>query len=289
LPADRGPHRRCAAGRVAARLALTAILTACAASASAQAPSAPSASSEYRPEPGQPGKDVVWVPMPEERIEKLLDLARVGPKDYVIDLGSGDGRVVIAAAKRGAQALGVEFNPDLVALSQRDAQKAGVADRAAFVQGDMFEADLSHATVVTLFLFENLNIRLRPKLLQLRPGTRIAANTFRMGDWEPDASQTGGGCFSFCDLYLWIVPARVAGVWRTPQGELRLRQQYQMLDGTLGAAPLALGISEGRVTGSSIRFSAGDTEYRGRLIGDGIEGTATDSGTRPWRATRASP
>lgn len=163
----------------------------------------------YVPEVGQQGKDVVWVPTPPELVEKMLDLAKITPNDYVIDLGSGDGRNVIAAAKRGARALGVEFNPDMVALSNRLAAEAGVADKAKFVQGDMFEADISQATVLAMFLLpDNLN-RLKPKMEKMRPGTRIVLNTFGVPGWRPDVTeQVGGTCSSWCTAMLYTLPAK---------------------------------------------------------------------------------
>ena len=148
----------------------------------------PAAASASTPEPyeGQPGKDVVWVPTPEALVEKMLDMARVTPGDYVIDLGSGDGRNVIAAALRGAHALGVEYDEALVALSRSKADAAGVAARARFVQGDMYEADISKASVLALFLLPSNLLQLRPKFLDLRPGSRIVANTFSIQDWTPE-------------------------------------------------------------------------------------------------------
>ena len=254
----------------------------------AQAQTAPR---DYEPELWQPGKDVVWVPMADDLVTRMLDLAKVTPEDFVMDLGSGDGRTVIAAARRGAHALGVEFNPDLVAYSRRQAERAGVGDKAQFVQGDLFQADLSRATVITLFLLEDINLRLRPQLLALKPGTRVLSNTFRMGDWQPDAQATypGQSCSNWCALFLWIIPARVQGAWRTPQGELRLEQRYQTVTGKLGAGPLAVALSEGRLAGDRIRFVAGGAEYHGRVQGDAIEGTVdTGKGLRPWRAARAA-
>jgi SAM-dependent methyltransferase len=243
---------------------------------------------EYTPEIWQGGKDVVWVPMAKERVEKMLDLAQLTPADFVMDLGSGDGITVIAAAKRGAHAMGVEFNPDLVVFSRRQAERAGVGDKVVFVQGDLFQADLSRATVITLFLLDEINLKLRPALLALKPGTRILSNTFRMGDWEPDASEPGApGCSNWCALYLWIVPARVDGTWRSAQGELVLKQQYQRVTGTLGAGALAQRISDGRLNGDQLRFTADGVEYRGRVKGDVIEGTiSTGGGIRLWKATR---
>jgi SAM-dependent methyltransferase len=241
---------------------------------------------DYEPELWQAGKDVVWVPMAKERVEKMLDLAKLTPADFVVDLGSGDGVTVIAAARRGARAMGVEFNPDLVAFSKRQAQRAGVADRTQFVQGDLFQADLSRASVITLFLLDEINVKLRPSLLALKPGTRVLSNTFRMGDWEPDATEPArSDCANWCWLYLWIVPARVEGTWRSPEGDLVLKQRYQKVAGSLGAG--ALPISGGRLDGDQLRFTAGGAEYRGRVTGEVIEGVvAANGGNRPWRATR---
>jgi precorrin-6B methylase 2 len=161
----------------------------------------------YVPEVGQEGKDVIWVPSPPEIIEKMLDLAKVTPSDFVVDLGSGDGRVVIAAAKRGARALGVEFNADMVELSRRLAAEAGVADKATFVQGDMYEADISKATVLALFLLPRNLERLRPKFQALPAGTRIVLNTFSIPDWAPTVSEhITGNCVSWCTAYLYVLP-----------------------------------------------------------------------------------
>src|SRR3954468_15604024 len=151
--------------------------------------------STFEPEVGQRGKAVVWVPTPPAVVEKMLDLAKVTPKDFLMDLGSGDGRTVITAAKRGAHALGIEYNPDMVALSKQNAEQAGVTGRAEFRQADLFQADFSKATVITMFLLPDINLKLRPKLLGLKPGTRIVSNTFTMGDWEADeTSSAGAGC-----------------------------------------------------------------------------------------------
>ena len=264
---------------------------ACSALAFAAAAQQP-AGTGYEPVPGQPGKDVVWVPMPDSQVERMLDLARVTAADFVVDLGSGDGRTVIAAAKRGARAHGVEFNPDLVALSRERAREAGVADNATFAQGDLYKADLSRATVITLFLLDDINVRLRPTLLGLKPGTRVAANTFKMGDWEPDAETGAPGCYAWCFIYLWIVPARVEGTWHTPQGELSLTQQYQAVSGTLGSGALAEPV-HGRLSGDRIVLTAARSEYRARVAEDSMDGTVSTGGAiRPWQAGRrggASP
>ena len=252
-----------------------------AANARAQAPAEP-----YQPRVGQPGKDVVWVPQPEEMVEKMLDLAKVTPDDFVIDLGSGDGRNVIAAARRGARALGVEFNPDLVEYSKKNAEKAGVGDRAMFVQGDMFEADISKATVMALFLLPDNLKRLRSKFLDLRPGTRIVANTFGIEDWTPDETQAfEDGCTSWCTIMLYIVPAKVAGAWTLPQGTLTLTQDVQNVSGTLGQTP----IENGKLRGAEITFTAAGAQYTGQVNGDTIEGTVKGSdGERKWTARRVA-
>ena len=183
---------------------------------------APAQTTPFTPTPGQPGKDVVWVPTPQELVEKMLDMAKVTPQDLVMDLGSGDGRNVIAAAKRGARAIGFEYNPEMVAISRRLAKEAGVLDRATFVEGDMFEADISKATVLALFLLPSNLDKLMPKFLALKPGTRIVNNTFGVTGWEPGASETiEGTCTSWCTAVLNIVPAQVAGTWRAGSSEPR--------------------------------------------------------------------
>ena len=229
-------------------------------------------SSTFTPMVGQEGKDVVWVPTPESLVNKMLDMANVTSKDVVIDLGSGDGRTVIAAAKRGAQATGIEYNPDMVALSRANAQKAGVTDHAKFLKADLFQTDLSKATVITMFLLPDINLKLRPRLLALKPGTRVVSNTFTMGDWKPDQTGSPDNCdSSWCTALLWIVPARVSGTYQTPQGELTLRQSYQMLSGSLRADGKILPIADGRVRGEELSFKAGGKEYRGRMNGKTVE------------------
>src|SRR5882724_12992968 len=149
---------------------------------------------EYQPEVGQAGKDVVWVPTPQALVDKMLDMSKLTPKDYLIDLGSGDGRTVITAAKRGSKALGIEYNPEMVELSKRNAAKEGVSDKANFVKADLFESDFSQAQVITMFLLPSINIKLRPKILDLKPGTRIVSNSFDMEDWKADETATAEGC-----------------------------------------------------------------------------------------------
>jgi SAM-dependent methyltransferase len=236
------------------------------------------AGESYQPKSGQLGKDVVWVGNPESMVQKMLDVAAVTPQDYVVDLGSGDGRNVIAAAKRGARAHGIEYNGGLVELSKSLAAKERVSDRATFERGDVFDADFSKASVVVLFLTPEMNIRLRPKLLALKAGARIVANTFAIGDWNPDQSfTTSDNCEKFCSGRLWVVPAKVAGVWKLPQGELVIKQNYQSFSGTLtsgnGVVPIA-----GRLRGDQIAFAAGGTQYTGKVDGAVMEGFARKSG-----------
>jgi SAM-dependent methyltransferase len=241
--------------------------------AAAQAQPAPQApAAAYEPTSGQEGKDVVWVPTPQIVVDKMLDMAKVTPKDFVMDLGSGDGRTVITAAKRGARALGVEYNPDMVALSERNAEKEGVSARAKFVKADLFQTDFSKASVITMFLLPDINLKLRPKILTLKPGTRIVSNTFTMGEWEPDArANLASECnASYCTALLWIVPARVAGTHKLPQGELVLKQQFQVLSGTLSSEGKTLPVT-GKVNGTDVTFTAGGKEYHAKANGKQLE------------------
>jgi Methyltransferase domain len=244
---------------------------------------------EYQPSVGQEGKDVVWIPTRQDLVARMLDLAELTASDYLIDLGSGDGRTVIAAAKRGARALGIEYNPEMVELSRRNAAKDGVGDKAAFIEGDVFETDFSKATVLTLFLLPELNLRLRPKILDMAPGVRVVSNSFDMDDWMSDQRiKIEGDCTSFCNAYLWIVPAKLEGRWRMPGGELALRQRYQMLSGTMNVGNGSAPIQAGKVSGQKITLSVGDTIYTGLVNGHTIEGVGKSArGETPWRATRA--
>jgi SAM-dependent methyltransferase len=242
----------------------------------------------YQPVPGQPGKDVVWIPTPDHAVDKMLDMAQVTARDYVIDLGSGDGRNLIAAAKRGARALGVEYNPDLVVLSKRAAADAGVADKVTIVQGDMFEADISKATVMTLFLLPNHLSRLAPQFLKLKPGTRIVSNTYEIGGgWEPDETAQAQPCKSWCVVVLYVVPAQVAGAWRLGEDEwLTLEQSYQKIYGTYQIGGVTVPIDNGRLRGEDIRFTVNQVEYSGRISGSGMAGVAKGRVVREWRASR---
>jgi hypothetical protein len=255
----------------------------------------PSQHKPFEPSVGQQGKDVIWVPTASSLVNRMLDMAKVTSRDYVIDLGSGDGRTVIAAAKRGATALGIEYNPDMVELSKYYAAKEGVADRAQFKKADIFESDFSMATVITMFLLPDLNVKLRPKLLDLKPGTRIVSNTFTMGDWAADettsAEDEGGGeedsYGSFRNALMWIIPAKVAGNWRTGEGDLTLVQTYQMIEGSLKTGGRSIPISEGKLRGDQIRFKAGETEFTGTVSAGKIQGTLKNgSGSQPWSAEK---
>jgi hypothetical protein len=233
------------------------------------------AAQEFQPTVGQPGKDVVWVPTPQATVENMLNIAKVTPQDYLIDLGSGDGRTVITAAKRGLKAHGIEYNQDMVNLSKKNAQAEGVGDKATFAQADLFQTDFSQATVLTMFLLSDINLRLRPTILNMKPGTRVVSNTFTMGDWTADETISTPNCTSWCTALLWIVPAKVEGTWKMPAGELKLSQTYQNISGTLGANP----ISNGKMNGERITFQVGNTRYEGRVTGNSMQGTVSTGGS----------
>ena len=243
---------------------------------------------QYEPKEYQDGKDVVWVPTAQNLVDKMLDIAKATPDDYVIDLGSGDGRTVITAATRGIKALGIEYNPKMVQLSQSNAVKAGVTGRATFVKADLFKTDFSQATVLTMFLLPEINLKLRPKILGMKPGTRVVSNSFDMGDWKADQTiDPVDKCETYCNAFLWIVPAKVAGTWTTPQGKLELKQKFQFISGTLASGNVVAPV-KGRLDGAGITFTAADTQYSGRVNGTAIEGTSkTGDKTEPWKAKRS--
>lgn len=257
--------------------------------AGALAQAQPAAKQVFQPEVGQSGKDVVWVPTAQALVDRMLDMAKLTAKDIHYDLGSGDGRTVITAAKRGATAYGVEYNPDMVELSRRNAAAAGVTGKATFIHGDIFETDFSKATVITLFLLPELNVKLRPKILDMKPGTRVASNSFTMGDWKADETQTAQKeCSSYCTAYLWIVPAKVDGIWKSGKDEFKFAQEYQMVHGSVGSGGKLAPVLNGRLRGDELNFTAGGGRYNGRVSGDRIEGTYTVSGkVTPWTAVRA--
>jgi hypothetical protein len=234
----------------------------------------------FEPQVGQAGKDVVWVPSPQALVDRMLDMAKLTPADFLIDLGSGDGIMVITAAKLGATAMGVEYESEMVELSRKNAQIAGVATKATFVEADLFETDLSRADVISMFLLPSINMRLRPTILDLKPGTRVVSNTFHMEDWEADETVSAGDdCTSWCTGRLWIVPAKVEGIWHTAEGDLVLAQRFQMVSGALGGAE----ISGGRLRGDGLIFTVGGCTYQGIVSG----GTITGSGPGgAWVATK---
>jgi len=238
---------------------------------------------EFTPYSGQPGKDVVWVPTPQELVDTMLNMAKVTPSDYVMDLGSGDGRTVITAAKRGATAQGIEYNPEMVALAKRNAEKEGVTAKATFVEADLFKTDFSKATVITMFLLPRINMELRPKILDMKPGTRIVSNAFDMEDWEPDQTTRLEECSSWCTAYFWVVPAKVNGTWKLDGGQIRFEQKFQNVTGTLTQNGKEQSLT-GKLDGDKISFKAGSTEYTGTVSGNTISGTRAGGGS--WSATR---
>ncbi|MCX6546135.1 MAG: class I SAM-dependent methyltransferase [Acidobacteria bacterium] len=244
---------------------------------------------QFQPTPGQAGKDVIWLPTSQTLVEKMLDIAKVTAQDVVFDLGSGDGRTVITAAKRGARAHGIEYNPDMVELSKRAAAEAGVSARATFEKADLFESDFSTATVITMFLLPDINLRLRPKILDLKPGTRIVSNSFTMGEWTADDTVTvTEDCTSYCTAYLWIVPAKAAGTWQSAQGELTLTQEFQIVTGSLKNGAGSTPIAGGRLVADQISFTVNGAQYKGRVNGSTIEGTVASNGTTTkWAVKRA--
>lgn len=252
----------------------------------------PAANAEFQPYSGQPGKDVVWVPTPESVVNKMLDLAKLTPQDFLVDLGSGDGRTVITAAKRGVRAMGVEYNPDMVTISNREAARAGVTDKVKFVNGDIFATDFSQATILTMYLLPSLNVRLRPTVLDMKPGTRVVSHAFNMAEWEPDETANVDGRQAF----LWLVPAKVGGNWTLQLAgqarELALQQTFQMLSGSLKAGPESMAISDARVRGEEIRFAVVEKgvkrEFTGRALGNSMFGTARAVGQPDvtWSASR---
>lgn len=264
-----------------ARPAIVTVLSVLLTSASSFAQS-PAQQKPYEPTVGQSGKDAVWVPTSQAMVEKMLDHAKVTPQDFVMDLGSGDGRTIIAAAKRGARGLGVEFNADLVEYSKRQAEAQGVSDKASFVQGDMYQADISKATVLALFLLPTNIEKLVPKFLELPPGTRIVANTFWVSDWTPDdTAMLNEGCENWCTSHLFIIPARVEGKWQLPEGVLSLTQKYQMVEGTYTPKSGAPSEAKGRLRGSTITVTVGKTEYEGTVNGNRLEGASKSSPNAP--------
>lgn len=250
------------------------------------------ATKDYTPAVGQEGKDVIWVPTPQSLVDRMLQMAGVKSTDYVVDLGSGDGRTVITAAKKfGATALGIEYNPDMVELAKRNAEKEGVSGKAQFMKADIFQTDFSKANVLTLYLLPSLNVKLRPTILNLKPGTRVVSHAFTMDDWQPDQTDSSEGRTA----YMWIVPAKVAGTWKldAPGGAARnlettFTQQYQNIGGSAKADGKVTPFSNGKLRGDTITFSIDGRDYSGRVAGDKIEGTVKGGGDGKFTAARVS-
>lgn len=270
---------------------LAGLLAACTATAQ------PPQSAAYEPQRGQPGKDVVWVPTPDEVVTRMLDMAGVTASDLVVDLGSGDGKIAIAAAReRGARARGLEYNPDLVALSKQRAQQAGVAGRVDFLQADIFKSDFSDASVVTMYLLPGLNLRLRETLLRMKPGTRVVSHSFDMGTWEADERAFVGNAA----VFMWAVPANASGSWTLSAPRLsgaplalRLEQHFQVLSGQADFGSLNAFVMQPRLQGTRIAFALRDAagallQFNGEVQGDRIAGTVARAGGRavPFEARR---
>ena len=239
----------------------------------------------FKPAVGQSGKDVIWVPTPDGVVERMLQMAQVTPQDYVVDLGSGDGKIIIMAAQRyKVRGQGIEYNPDMVELSRCLAREAGVADMTRFDRGDIFQSDFSNASVVTMYLLPELNLRLRPLLFKnMKPGTRIVSHQFTMGDWHPDETSTVDGKRAF----YWVIPANAGGSWRLSwrgekgevSGELSIDQTFQKIEGKYRVGPLEATLREPRLRGERISFELLDDQgvlrtFTGRIQGDRIAGTA---------------
>jgi len=274
------------------------ILSALAAAILAAAPAAYAQQKDFKPHVGQQGKDVVWVPTPDEVVERMLNMAQTKPEDYVIDLGAGDGKIAIAAAKKfGARSLGIEYNPDMAALAQRNAQAAGVQGKAQINQGDIFVTDFTQATVLTMYLLPSLNMKLRPQILAMRPGTRVVTHAFNMEDWEADESSDVDGR----RVYLWVVPANVAGRWAlelsgsggSEKLSINLDQKFQKIEGVAYLGSTLAGLREPRLSGFRISFAYVDNravrrDFSGRVTGSTMEGSfRTDGGQEGrWSATK---
>ena len=292
---------RVAPAVAAARLSAAILLSAAVAwsgTAGAQTTAAPK--QDYAPAVGQEGKDVIWVPTPQSLVERMLQMADTKATDYVVDLGAGDGRTVITAAKKfGARALGIEYNPDMVELAKRSAEKEGVTGKAQFMKADIFETDFSQATVLTLYLLPSLNLKLRPTILNMKPGTRVVSHAFTMDDWQADQTDSSEGRTA----YMWIVPAKVQGAWRLEVAgsgprtyEGSFEQKFQNLEGAFKADnKAALLLRNGKLKGETISFTLNDPDAKtrrdfvGRVDGNRIAGVAKVAGTNAeskWTATR---
>jgi hypothetical protein len=252
----------------------------------------------FEPQVGQSGKDVIWVPTPDDVVERMLTMAQVTPNDYVWDLGAGDGKIAIMAARKfGARATGIEYNPEMVKHANANAQKAGVhgtgPGKATIRHGDIFATDFSQATVVTLYLLPALNMKLRPQLLSMRPGTRISSHSFSMEDWEADEISNVDGRRA----YFWIVPANVLGSWNLEAAgqrlEMSLEQTFQKIKGTVTLGAIQAGLRDAHLRGTAISFAFVDQngarrEFSGRVQGGRMDGSFRDEkgAEGKWSATK---
>jgi hypothetical protein len=255
------------------------------------------AQQDFKPYVGQQGKDVVWVPTPDEVVERMLAMAQTKPEDFVIDLGAGDGKIAIAAARKfGAKSMGVEYNPDMVAFAQKNAQAAGVSGKAQIVHGDIFATDFTQATVLTMYLLPSLNMKLRPQILALRPGTRVVTHAFNMEDWEPDESSDVDGR----RVYFWVVPANVSGRWNVELSgagdpaklSLNFDQKFQKIEGAVYLGTVIAGLRDARLSGPRIGFAYVDArgvrrDFTGRVAGASMEGSFRIDGGQEGRWTAA--
>jgi hypothetical protein len=242
---------------------------------------------DYKPQVGQAGKDVVWVPTPDDLVNKMLTMAKVTAKDYVVDLGAGDGKIAIAAGKNfGATALGIEYNPDMARLAQCYVQAEGVGHRVKVIQGDIFKEDFSKATVVTMYLLPELNLRLRPTILAMKPGTRVTSHQFTMGEWEPDEKAD----IEYRSAYLWIVPAKVEGNWNFAESGgktsfgVELKQQFQRISGNVRIGAAKSPLAGAMLRGENIDFAFNDDKgvtrtFAGTVRGHEITGTLRGPGS----------
>jgi SAM-dependent methyltransferase len=215
----------------------------------------------------RPKLDVIFVPTPQAAVEMMLDMAILTPQDFLIDLGAGDGRIAITAGKRGARALGVDLDPQRIAEAKANLEKAGVSDKVTFVQQNLFETDLTKATVITMYLLPSLNLKLRPTILKLKPGTRIVSHDFTMGEWKEDRFEVVEGR----DLYFWRVPARVEGRWRVRAGKrrmtLHIRQKYQQIAGHVRIGLRSYPLRDAKLSGANISFTVDTREGRMSFAG----------------------
>lgn len=247
----------------------------------------------FKPQVGQSGKDVVWVPTPDELVDKMLRMAKTTPQDYVIDLGAGDGKIAIAAAKSfGATSLGIEYNPDMVKLANCMVQVAGVGNKTKIIQGDIFKEDFTKANVVTMYLLPELNLCVRHRILAMRPGTRVASHQFTMGDWSPDETAD----FDYRTAYLWIVPAKVAGTWALKdsaglQATVALNQSFQKIAGDATQADVkSQPLVGATLKGDQLTFAFNDDKgvtrtFTGKVKDSELSGTLHAAGGGETKAT----